>query len=85
MGETGSELWLYQAKEAEHVIFYCKCQSLKSLIVKNNRGIEIASQETEDSEGGVAMLVKFPKAGVYTIQVTGAVGEQYGLQAIPAQ
>jgi hypothetical protein len=85
MGETGSDLWLYQAKEAEHVIFYCRCQSLKSLVVINNRGIEIASQETKDSLGGIAMLVKFPKAGDYTIQVAGAVGEQYVLQSIPAQ
>ncbi|MFO0943300.1 MAG: hypothetical protein U0930_21405 [Pirellulales bacterium] len=85
LGETGSDLWLYQAKEAEQVIFYCKCPSLKSLIVMNSRGIEIASQEPGDSEGGIAMLVKFPKAGDYTIQVAGVVGEQYGLQVIPAQ
>jgi hypothetical protein len=84
MGEAGSELWLYTAKQSEQVIFYCKSSSPVSIVVKNVQGVIVGSQRSDEKSGGAVMLIKFPDAGDYSIEASLKEGREYSLQAIGA-
>lgn len=82
--DTDSEQWLYTAKEGEQIILYCQGRSIASLVVKNAKGVTIGEETFGEESEGIVKLVKFPKAGDYTIGVTVEPGEEYSLQVIPA-